>query len=115
MPKQSKADLKITHLANTFLALGGDPKMIKKLVEHTQPKLKSGRRKMSKVDPNLNKNFKIKRINYSVIATINPGIDGLYSAKITSLDIGESPFEIGESFLISKRELELTGVPTSSK
>ena len=110
-----KVDTTISELAATFIAIGGDKETIAKLVKHTQPKLKSGRRKMSKVDPNLNKNFKIKRINYSVIATINPGIDGLYTAKITSLGVGDSPFEIGESFLISKRELELTGIPTSSK
>ena len=108
-------DTTIAELAATFVMIGGDAKAISKLVKHTQPKLKSGRRKMSKVDPNLNKNFKIKRINYSIIATINTGSDDLYNAKITSIFEGDSPFEIGESFPISKRELELTGVPTSSK
>ncbi len=110
-----KADTSIAELAATFKAIGGDPKMIKKLIAHTQPKLKSGRRRMPKTDPNLNKTFKIKRINYSVIATINPGTADLYKAIITSIDNGESPFEIGEDFLISKRELELTGIITGSK
>ncbi len=110
-----KADTTISELAAAFVIIGGDPAMIKKLVDHTQPKPKSRRRKMPKTDPNINKTFKIKRINYSVFATINPGTDNLYKAIITSIDKGVSPFEIGENFLISKRELELTGIATGSK
>lgn len=109
------ADTSIAELAATFIMIGGDPKMIKKLVAHTQPKPKSRRHKMPKTDPNLNKTFKIKRINYSVFATIKPGTDDLYKATITSINEGKSPFEIGEDFLISKRELELTGIATGSK
>jgi hypothetical protein len=112
---QKKVDITIAELAATFVAIGGDAKTISKLVKHTQPKLKTGRRKMVKVDPNLNRNFKIKRINYSIIATIGTGSDDLYNATITSVFEGNSPYGIGESFPISKRELELTGVPTSSK
>ena len=117
---KSKADLHIDQLAATFIALGGDAKTIKKLAAHTQkPKFtkgKNGRRKMPKTDSNINKNFKIKRLDYSVIATINNGTDDhLYRATITSVSEGVSPFEIGETFPISKRELELTGMPTSSK
>ena len=105
----------IDKLSAIFVAMGGDTKTIRNLAEHNQPKLKSGRRKMPKTDPNLNKTFKIKRINYSVFATINPGTDDLYKAIVTSIDKGKSPFEIGEDFLISKRELELTGIATGSK
>lgn len=105
----------ISELSAIFVAMGGDTKTIRNLAEHNQPKLKSGRRKMSKIDPNLNKTFKIQRINYSVIATISLGRDDLYEATITSFDKGDSPHDIGASFPISKGELKLTGVVTSSK
>lgn len=108
-----KADTSISNLAKAFVKIGGDPKVIEKLLN--TPNIKPRRRKMPKTDPNLNKTFKIKRINYSVFATINPGTEDLYKATVTSINEGKSPFEIGEDFLISKRELELTGIATGSK
>ena len=65
-------------------------------------------------DTNLNKTFRIKRINYSVIATITSSSDNIYTAKILSVD-GKSFNKVGDELSISKRELELTAQPTSSK
>jgi hypothetical protein len=68
-----------------------------------------GRKRMSKVDPNINNKFRIKRIGYDVIAEISADKDDFYRATIISIADGVSPFAVGESIPISKRELELSG------
>ena len=64
---------------------------------------------MPKVDPNINNKFKIKRIGYNVIAEITADTNDFYKATIISVTDGVSPFDVGESIPISKRELELSG------
>lgn len=65
-------------------------------------------------DSNLNRTFKIKRINYKVLATITSVNNEMYTAKILSVE-GESLNKVGDELLISKRELQLTGKSTYSK
>lgn len=65
-------------------------------------------------DSNLNRTFKIKRINHSVIATITSLSDNIYTAKILSVD-GNSFNRVGDKLSISRRELEITGRPMTLK
>jgi hypothetical protein len=103
-----KADTSISNLAKAFVKIGGDPKVIEKLLN--APDIKPRRRKMPKTDPNLNKTFKLKRLDFSVNAKITKNkMDSFYSAEIIEIVEGETLFNIGDSLLITKRELELTG------
>ena len=110
-----KADTSIDDLLK-IIAQSGNKEHFEKLYKaliKTIPVHTARRTTMS--DTNLEKTFRIKRINYSVIATITSS-DGnnLYTAKVLSVD-GESHVREGDNLTISKRELELTGRPTSSK
>jgi hypothetical protein len=71
--------------------------------------VRKGKKRMPKVDPNINNKFRIKRIGYDVIAKITTDRDDLYRATVVSIADGISPFAVDESFPISKRELELCG------
>lgn len=113
--KDKKADTSIenlTHIIKSSVKAveSGDRAPFDKLIKSIKKTIPvKGKKRMPKVDPNINKKFKLKRINYSVIAMISSNGSDFYEATITELADGESPFEIGESFPISKRELELTG------
>ena len=73
-----------------------------------------GRKRMPKVDTNLNGLFLIKRINYNVVAKItkvDPQLS-MYEAKVTSIDCNKDVkinMKVGDTLFISKRELEVTG------
>ena len=88
------------------------PNLIK-AIKKTIPSKKSRRTKMPKVDTNLNKTFRIKRINYVVLADIHNGDEFTYDAQIVKILDGEPHLQIGDTFPISKRELELTGRPAT--
>ncbi len=67
------------------------------------------------IDANLNKTFIIKRINYSVLGKVESNDNNMYNVLIISVMNGKTNFKSGDSLLISKRELEITGRPISSK
>lgn len=77
----------------------------------------SRRRKMAKVDKNLNRSFLIKRINYKIVAKIVT-MDrelSMYQAVVETV-INENPdakinTKVGDTLFISSRELEVTGRP----
>jgi len=109
-----KADTSISNLAKAFVKIGGDPNVIKKLLD--APDIKPRRGKMTKIDPNLNQTFKLKRLDFSIIAEITEKrVDELYSAKIISIVEGETLYNVGDALPISKRELELTGTLIKQK
>lgn len=66
-------------------------------------------------DVNLNKIFTIKRINYSVLGKVESRENDMYNVRIISIIKGETNYKNGDTLLMSKRELEITGRPTSSK
>jgi hypothetical protein len=112
MPRK-KADTTISQLFNRIKSDKTlDPQIAINLInalEKTIPVIKR-RTKMPKIDPNLNRRFLIKRINYEITADIiefNPDINS-YCMKVLSV-IGESKVCPGVFLFISKRELELTG------
>jgi hypothetical protein len=106
--RDKKADTSISSLIKAFEQIGGDPSVIKKLIN--APDVKSRKHKMTKPDPNLNKTFTLKRIDFSVTAEItNSRLDGLYNAEILSIVEGDTLYNVGDVLPISKRELELTG------
>lgn len=109
-----KADTSISNLAKAFVKIGGDPKVIKKLLD--APDIKPRRGKMPKTDPNLNKTFKLKRLDYSITAEITEErVDNLYSATIIEIVEGQTLYNVGDTLPISKRELELTGTLIKTK
>lgn len=110
--KNKKADTTIDQFINILKESETNPQRVIKLIEAIEGiiPVKKGRR-MPKIDENLNKRFRIKRIGYTVIAKIKrfDKTTNLYDAEIISIDSGESNFVEGDRLMISKRELELTG------
>lgn len=65
---------------------------------------------MPKIDPNLNKKFRIKRINYEITAWVDSFQEDINSYCIKVLTVtGKTKICPGVLIFISKRELELTG------
>lgn len=110
--RNKKADTTIDQFINILKETESDPQKVINLIKAIEGiiPVKKGR-KMPKIDENLNKNFRIKRIGYSVVAKIKrfDNNTNLYDAEILAIDSGESHFVKGDRLVISKRELELTG------
>jgi hypothetical protein len=107
-----KIDTSIIDLIKTSVKSveSGDRAPFDKLIKSIEKTIPvKGKKRMPKVDPNINNKFRIKRIGYDVIAKITTDRDDLYKATVVSIADGISPFAIDESFPISKRELELCG------
>ena len=107
-----KADTTFTQLIKVLESTESDPQMMTNLIkaiEKTIPVIKL-RTKMPTIDPNLNKRFRIKRINYEITADIiefDPNINS-YCMKVLTVE-GQSKVCPGVFLFISKRELELQG------
>lgn len=107
-----KVDTTTDQFLTILQSSNDDPqKLIKiiKAIEKTIPV--KGRKRMPKLDSNLNKRFCIKRINYEITAKIvefNKKINS-YCIEVLSVDKGETKVSPGTFLFISKRELELTG------
>lgn len=110
-----KANNSLTDLLQ-IVTLLDDPKHFNNIINalHKTIPVIPKKRRIPMSDTNINKIFRIRRINYSVIAKITDANDNLYTAEILSVD-GESFNKVGDKLAISKRELQLTGRPTSSK
>ena len=89
------------------------PSVVKQFEKQVKTKIKQ-----TKEDINLNKIFKIKRVNYSIIAKLSdptgPKGQVVYIATILGYAEGNCPFPIGETFPISEGTLKLTGRVSSS-
>ena len=86
--------------------------LVDTLTKITKPS-KTGRNNMPKIDPILNKQFRIKRIGYEIIAHIESKDDktSLYNARIKSITSGSSQYlKEGDILYISKRELEMRNI-----
>jgi len=64
-------------------------------------------------DKYANRIYKIERLNYNVIAKVIPEKDNMYIAEVLKIE-GETLIKVGDTLPISKRELELRAVPSSS-
>ena len=111
---QSKADTTIDKLLNIIKSTNDDPQAIGNLIDAIEKTIPvKGRKRMAKkVDPLLNKQFQIKRINYEVTAKViefDKDINS-YCVKVLTVE-GETKVCPGTFLFISKRELELTGRP----
>ena len=84
-----------------------------KSIEKTIP-VKRGK-KMPKIDPFLNKQLKIQRINYTVVGTVEAKADNLYTIEIKSIDYDTNVIKrfmkIGDTLTVSERELEISSKP----
>jgi hypothetical protein len=112
-----KADTSLTDLLK-IVTLLDDPKQFNALITvlHKSIPIRRIKRRIPMADANINKTFTIKRINHSLLAKIvSRDSDNMYNAKIISVVEGTTFNKAGDEFPISKRELELTGRPTSSK
>lgn len=111
----ANVDTSIDQLLNIVAQSGGNNQILNSLIKtlHKTIPTQRTKRRIIMADTNLNKVFRIKRINYSVIAKILTVSDNLYNAEILSID-GQSFNKVGDTLTISKRELQLTGHPTSS-
>lgn len=84
------------------------------LVNLPKLKNKTSKRKM-KTENNLNKTFRLRRNGYIVIANIitmdSDGGKGFrqYSAKITAIEEGKCPFNIGDTLPVTDWELSVSG------
>ncbi len=105
-----KADTSLDQLINIVQQISGN--QITNNLHKTIQTISKKRKIYLSPDSNLNKTFFIKRINYTVIATIISANDTLYTAKILSVE-GKSFNKVGDELTISKRELQLTAHPTS--
>jgi len=113
----NKSDTSIDQLINIVTKAGGNNQILNNLIKtlHKTIPVVPKKRRTPMIDSNLNKTFRLKRINHSVIATITESdSENMYTAKILSIE-GKTLFNVGDNFPISKHELKLTGQPTSSK
>ncbi|MFA6569969.1 MAG: hypothetical protein WCT77_01895 [Bacteroidota bacterium] len=109
----NKADTSINDLINLVKTSCQDPKSFNKLANAlTQLIPIQSKRRIKMPDKNLNKVFRIKRINHTIIAKVISLDDNMYEVQVISSD--NNQHVIGDTLPISKRELELTGKPTSS-
>ena len=112
MPK-TKADTTIDNLIQLVKNSTSSKSEFDKLIKNIEKTIPIKGRRMPKVDPNLNKQFKIRRINHTIVATIRTKNENLYRGKIDSVEYDmnvEKQFvKAGDSLLISERELEITG------
>lgn len=109
------ADTSITKLLTLAIKSGLDPnsfKQLNKALKRLIPIVK--KRRILMPDSNLNKTFRIKRINHIVIVKVLTAFENMYTAQIISVE-GQSFNKVGDELSISKRELEITGHITSSK
>lgn len=115
MPKR-KADITFNTLIKVLEATESEPQMVTNLIKSLEKIIPVRRsKKMQKADPNIDRLFLIKRINYDVVAKVirvEPTLS-MYEATIISVvDYNKktkSKTAVGDTLLISKRELELTG------
>jgi len=112
-----KADTSIDQLLNIIKQADGNNQLLNNLITalHKTIPVQRTKRRTIMADTNLNKTFTIKRINYSILGKVESRDDNMYNVRIISIVDGQSNFKSGDSLLISKRELEITGRPTSSK
>ena len=113
----NKADTSIDQLINIVTKAGGNNQILNNLIKalHKTIPVQRTKRRIPMADANLNKTFRLQRINHTVIATITASdMENMYTAKILSIE-GKTLFNVGDDFPISKYELKLTGQPTSSK
>ena len=106
----SHANTSIDQLIKLVGKTGSDPKLFDVLTSailKTIPVQK--RRKKLMVDINLNKVFKIKRINHTILAKVMSRSDNMYNAKILSIIDGDTKNNVGDTLCISNRELQITG------
>ena len=107
-----KADTTIDQLLTLIDKSTQDPQSFDKLTKTLSSMIpvQKGRNNMSKkVDDNLNQTFKIKRLNYSILAKVIKSNEHLYTVEILSIVEGESNFKPGDKLQVSKAELRLTG------
>lgn len=111
-----QADTSIDDLLSIIKDSESDPIKFDILIKSLQSLIPVKRsRRIPMADTNLNKTFTIKRINYSILGKVESRDDNMYNVRIISIVDGQTNFKSGDSLLISKRELEITGRPTSSK
>lgn len=114
----NKADTSIDQLINIVQQAGGNNQILNNLIKtlHKTIPVQRTKRRITMSDTNLNKTFTIKRINYSVLGKVESRDENmLYKVRIISIVDGSTAYKTGDTLLMSKRELELTGRPTSSK
>ena len=110
-----KADTTFNQLIKVLKASESEPQMLTNLIksiEKTIP-IKRGKTNMPNIDPNLNKQFRIKRINYEITAKVESFQNDInsYCIKVLKINSGETKVGVGSLLFISKRELEITGKP----
>lgn len=113
---RKKADITFTQLIKVLEATESKPQMVTNLIKSLEKLIPVKRsKKMQKADPNIDRLFLIKRINYDVVARVTrvePNLS-MYEATIISIvdynKTTKSKTTVGDTLLISKRELELTG------
>ena len=115
MPKR-KADTTIDQLINIISDSEDNPLKLEKFIDallKTIPVRKG--KNMPKVDPYLNKRFKLRRINYTVIGSVESKQNNLYTVAIKSIEYDENIekkfMKVGDTLTVSKRELEIGGKP----
>jgi len=85
-----------------------------KSIEFTPRQSQLAKTKENKMaDKYANRIYKIERLNYNVIAKVIPEKDNMYIAEVLKIE-GETLIKVGDTLPISKRELELRAVPSSS-
>ena len=111
-----KADTTFDQFLTILQSSNDDPQKLIKIIEAIEKTIPvKGRKRMPKPDPYLGKKLKVRRINHTVVVSINDRDDNMYSGKIELVEYDENVekqyVKKGDSLLISKRELELTGKP----
>lgn len=105
----NKADTSIDQLINIIQYADGSKQILNNLNDALRKTIPTiSKRKQTMTDTNLNRIFRIKRINYFVVAKIVSSSGNIYNAEIISVD-GQSFNKVGDTLSISKRELQLTG------
>lgn len=106
-----KADTTIKDLANLIINDNLDPQTAINFIKVLEKTIPVRRRKnMPKVDNNLNKRFRIQRINYEITADIIEFHQDINSYCMKVLTVaGQTKVCPGGFLFISKRELELQG------
>ncbi len=109
-----KSDTSLIQLVDLIGRASANPDSLNKVLAIVSKAIPlKTKRRVIMPDKNINKIFKIKRINYSVVAKITPDSDNMYNAEVLAVE-GDSKTKVGDNLTISKRELELTGRPSSS-